>query len=571
MRIVCRIRGLMALPAAVLLAAAAGLSPTVAEPYPVPQPPDPSYVFTEIGEVFSGTVLDALTPGQLEYFVKAGILTNAGHLARPFVELTEPQTWRTPQGAAPALAAAQKLWDALTHTPPFDLGFPPHPAYAPDWNQNGRFGIADIDDAMHDDDYDDPQYATARFRLPCNNSDGSVWYETTEGACASSDSGAVFRLGTVRKFRMVDARGISLAGKAYFPDGVDPDRPGPEKYPVTVGFPGAGETQNDVAMYAQGAARNGFISFTFGQAGQPASDGNALDLLTPLLAVEKCFAPGSCLDAQDVVRWVAGQDIVPISDLNNEIGNVVRLQNPRLVRINPAYVPAGQNMRDPWLDLLDLDHINLWGQSIGSVGMSSYLNWQDKGHGYDGRPLPRVDSYVGMSGFTQFPSSAAVQLQTADFDLPGFHAYGFFPPNPFFQPTDGPIGTKDLYDLIRRDPRSTNPVMFIDYEGGSHGDSINWLGVPRNVKSPALSVHYAMAWFNCHGRADRDQTACDELSQPFDGLSRAVATEYAPQGNAGPSRCVTIPDRATLEQVLRPQIFLQNTTGAAWYDCVPRS
>lgn len=547
---------------------ASGLTPAHADPYPAPAAPDPTYVFAQIVELFSGTFTDLLTPGQFEYLVKAGILTNVGRLAEPFVNLSKPETWHTPDGAVGALAAAQQLWDALTHIAPFNLGFPPHPGYTPDWNNNGLFGVADIDDAMHDDTYDDPAYETAKFRLPCNNPDGSIWYETTDGSCAPGDSGAAFKLGTVKKIQIVNARGITLAGKVFFPADVDPDNPGSEKRPVTIGFPGASESQNDVAMYAQGAARNGYLSFTFAQAGQPASDGNALDLLTPLLQVEACFAPGSCLDAQDVTRWVAGDDILPISDLNNEIGNIVRLQNPRLVRINPAYEPAGENKRNPWLDAIDTEHINLWGQSVGSIGMSSYLNYQDKGRGYDGRPLPRVSAASLMSGFTQHVASAAVQWQTADIDIPGLNQYGIIFPNPLFQATDGPIGTKDLYDMERRDPRSTNPMMYITYESGSHGDSINWLGVPHNPKSPALSVHYTMSWFNCYGRADADQTACDNLSKPRDGLSRAVATEYAPQGHYGPSYCVTIPDRATIEQIIRPQIFLQNLTSSpGWYDC----
>ncbi|WP_327140411.1 hypothetical protein [Nocardia sp. NBC_01327] len=572
MRTIRRIRGLAAVPAAVLLAlGASAIAPAHADDILAPQPPDPSYVFTEFADLFSGTAADLLAPGQLQYFVSAGILTNTGRLAEPFADLAEPETWHTPQGAAAGAAAAQKFWDTLSHVPPFALGLPTHPAYIPDWNHNGRFGIADVDDALHDDDYDNPDYAQAQFRLPCQNSDGTVWFETLDGSCAAGDSGAQFTLGTVEKFRMIDARGISLAGRAYFPAGVDPDHPDATKYPVTVGFPGAAEHESDVGMYAEGAARDGFVSFVFSQAGQPGSDGNALDLITPLLQLENCFAPGSCLDAQDVVRWVAGQDITPVSDLNNEIGNVLRGQNPRLVRADSAYAPIGANPRNRWLDMLDTGHINLWGQSVGSIGMSSYLNYQDRGRGYDGRPLPKVSSASLMSGFTQHVASAAVQWQTADFDIPGLNQYGIVFPNPLFQPTDGPIGTKDLYDMERRDPRSTNPMMFLTYEGGSHGDSINWLGVPHNVKSPALSVHYSMAWFNCYGRADADRSACDSLSQPFDGLSRAVATEYAPQGHDGPSLCVTIPDRATLEQIFRPQIFAQNLTSSpGWHDCTPQ-
>ncbi|MVU77219.1 hypothetical protein GPX89_08155 [Nocardia sp. ET3-3] len=546
--------------------------------YPAPQQPDPSYVFSEIGQLFSGSAVDAMTPGQVEYFIKAGILTNAKLLAQPFADLAKPETWRTPEGAAPAAAAAQKIADALIHLPPFGLTAPPHPAYLPDWNHDGVFGVTpgsldDVADANLDDDFDDPQASWAHFRLPCNNSDGSVWFETSDGTCAPGDSGADFKLGIVKKFRMVNSRGVSLAGKAFFPAGVDPDHPDANtKFPVTVGLPGAAETANDVGMYSEAAARDGYVSFVVSQAGQPASDGNLTDIwMDAPLQLPNCgWASGSCLDAQDAVRWVHGDDITPIVDLHNEVANLLNGKAPRLIRLDPAYTPVGVNQLNPWLSMLDLDHINLWGQSIGSIGTSNYLDYQAMGHGWDGRPLPHVSAFAGMSGFTQHPASAAVMYQTADFDFPGLNQYGVVFPNALFQSTDGPIGTKDLYDMERRDPRSTNPMMFITDEGGFHTDSINLLGIPHAAPAPALSVHYAMDWFDCYGRADVRQAACDGLRKPYPGLSRAVATEYAPDGHNGPSYCVTIPDRATLEQVLRPQIFMQNLTGPSWYDCTPQ-
>lgn len=101
MRRARRIRGLAALPAAALLAlgGSAGIAPAQADVYSAPQPPDPSYLFSEIGQVFTGTFVDLLTPGQLDYFVKAGILTNVGRLAQPFEDLGKPETWHTPAGA----------------------------------------------------------------------------------------------------------------------------------------------------------------------------------------------------------------------------------------------------------------------------------------------------------------------------------------------------------------------------------------------------------------------------------------------------------------------------------------
>ncbi|WP_067533559.1 hypothetical protein [Nocardia crassostreae] len=573
------VRILSTTAAAVLFALAGpGATPASADPYPDPQPPDPTYPFAQVLTLLEGTVRDATAPGMLDYFVKAGIMTSAGQIAQPFLEFTKPDIYGTTEGQTQALVGAQRIWDALTHTPPFSLGFPPHPDYLPDWNRNGKFGIEDTagqvliagdSDAMVDDNYSDAAFQDANFRYPCLNSDGSVFYETLEGGCAAADSGSEFKLGTVRKFKVVNSRGIPLAGKVWMPHGAEESD---QRYPVAIGLPGAAESQTDIGMYAQSAARAGYMSFTFSQAGQPGSEGNALDLVLPLLTVEDCFAPGSCRDAQDVTRWVFGEDITPVVDLGNELGNLLTGQVPRLVRSNPYYEPVGHNTRNPWLGMLDLEHVNLWGQSVGSIGVTNYLNWQDKGHGIDGRPLLRVSSVVGMSGFAGIrPASAPLQMQTADLDIPvpSGNFTNFY--QPFFNPTDGPFGTKDRYDNLLRSGRS-QPVQLIVYEAGSHGDSINWVGVPRNLRSPKLSVHYFLNWFDCYGKGTGDtEAACGALLEAQPGLSRAVATEYAPDGSAGPSYCLTIPDRATLGQIIRPEVFIQNLTGPGKYDCVRKS
>ncbi|WP_157514042.1 hypothetical protein [Nocardia concava] len=562
-----------------LSAAVTGPGPAAAEPYPAPEPPDPSYVLSNFLTLFQGTVHDLNNPAMLDYFVKASILTNTGRLTSQFEELTRPEIYQTSDGQSKVLAGAQKLWDTLLHTPPLRLGFAPHPDYLPDWNHDGKFGLADTAgvtlipasaDAMVDDNYYDPAYQQAQYRFPCLQPDGAVLYETTDGDCAAGDSGADFKFGIVEKVKIVDSRGIPLVGKVWLP--ADFDASSEKKYPVTMGMPGAAESQEQVAMYAQSAARAGYLTFTFAQAGQPGSDGNALDLVLPLGSVEDCFAPGSCRDAQDIVRWIFGQDITPVVDLANEAANVLAGQNPRLVRSNPAYEPVGNNPRNQWIDKLDLEHVNLWGQSVGSIGVTNYLNWQDKGFGIDGRPLPHVSSVVGMSGFAATTAaSAPLQMQTADFDIPGLSGYGitnFY--QPFFNPTDGPYGTKDRYDNLLRSGRS-QAMQVIAYEGGSHGDSVNWVAIPRNLRSPALSVHYYLDWFDCYGKADSSASACQSLSEPVKGLSRAVATEYAPQGSAGPSLCVTVPDRASLAQILRPEVFLYNLNNSpAKYDCQPQ-
>ncbi|MFC9993884.1 hypothetical protein [Nocardia sp. NPDC127526] len=535
---------------------------------PAAQPPDPVYPFTQVGQLLTGTVRDLTAPGMAEYLLRAGIAVNAANLARPFAGLTDPLTWTGPDAQQRQLTAAQQIFDALVHNVPFGAGLPPHPDYLPDWNHDGNF-FSDVTDAVLDDDYADPGVREALFRYPCINPDGSVFYENTDGACVPGNTATGFKLGTVTKFTIVNNRGIPLIAKIWLPEGAQSSG---ARYPVTVMAPGATEKQIDVAMYTQSAVRKGFIGITFEEAGNGTGAGNVGDMYLPLLGVPRCQTPGACRDVQDVVRWLNAAPITPIADPGNEIGNALAGLMPRLVRQNPAYAPAGDNLVNPWIDLMDLDHVNLWGQSYGSVGVSAYPYWQDKGVGIDGQPLPRVASIVALSGFSDAPAAIPIQYQTADFDIPALGAYGITStPNGFVDATDGPIGTKERYDILRQDKTRTAPLQFITYESGSHGDSINWPGVPRNVLSPHLSTTYAVNWFQCYGRADADDSACAALAEPLPGLSRAFATEYSPQGPAGPSYCVAIPDRATLIQaVLRPDWFQQNQTGPARYDCTPR-
>ncbi|KAA8883846.1 hypothetical protein F3087_36915 [Nocardia colli] len=559
--------------------AAAGLPTATAEPDFAPQPPDPSYVLQQVWNLIgggSGMVRDVLAPGMLDYFVKAGILTNLGHFTDAFADLTKPETFTAPDSQQRLVVAAQRVWDAVTHLPPFSAGFPPHPDYLPDWNSNGHFGIDDTagqviiapdSDTMVDDNYDDPRFQEAAFRLPCLNPDGSVFYETTAGSCAPGDSGADFKVGQVKKFKIINSRGIPLSAKIWFPPGAENSD---AKFPVAVGLPGAAEKQLDIGMYAESAVRNGFIAITVAQAGQPGSAGSLLDMYVPLLSVPDCFAPTSCRDAQDAVRWVFGEPVNLVVDLADELANLA-VAPPRLIRYDPAYAPAGKNMVNPWLDRMDLEHVSLFGQSIGAVGVSSYLDWQVKGHGIDGKPLPRVASASVMSGFQALNTDVPLQMQTADIDIPGLSGYGITNfPQPFFNATDGPFGTMDRYRNILASG-TTAPVQWISYESGSHGDSINWVGVPRSLGGPALSVDYSMAWFNCYGRADRDDAACDSLSKPRVGLSRAFASEYAPAGAAGPNLCLRIPDRASIGQVIRPEWFIDALNGRPRYDCRPQA
>jgi hypothetical protein len=532
-------------------------------------PVDLAYPLKEVLCLLSGPEADLRTPGMLQFLIDAEILTTQGNLTQAFEDLLDPDTYTGPDRNLKIAAAGQKLWDAVIHLAPFSVGLPPNPDYLPDWDHDGVFG-QDLQDVALDDDYSTASAQTATFRYPCINTDGSVFYETTSGSCvAAGTAGATFKLGTVKKFKIVDSRGMAMAAKVWLPQGAESAG---RKYPVTVMAPGASEKQIDVAMYTEAGVRRGFVGITFAQAGQPASEGTALDVVTPVGSVEHCFAPGSCRDFQDAVRWVKGDAITPVVSLWCEACNVLRGFPYRSSRRNPAYSPSGENVRNPWASLMDLSHINIWGQSVGSIGATSYLYWQGKGYGIDGRSLPKVSAGVGLSGFTA-PGTANVpfQLQTADFDIPGVFADGFVGGIP--DATDGPVGTKAQYDQIRATRRGNGALQMIVLEGGSHGDSINWPFVPRGVWGPAISTGYAVDFFACYGQATADAAACARLKQPVPHLSRAVANEIDPDGPAGPSPslCMNLPDRATLEQLLlQPITFYKNWTGDPQYDCTPQ-
>ncbi|WP_157554939.1 hypothetical protein [Nocardia crassostreae] len=560
-----RTRTLLIVAAAMLLSLAAAAPPAAAEP----APPDPTYPFAELAQLLSGTDHDLRAPGMVDYFVRAGVVQNLANAGIPFRSLLDPATWTGPDAQQRQLVAAQRIFDALVRTPPLGLGLPSHPDYLPNWSHDGNFWRNAADAAL-DDDYDNPAAQEATFRYPCIQPNGDVLYETEDGACVAHDTpGAVFKLGTVRKFTIINNRGIPLRAKIFLPEGAE--RSG-ERYPVTVMAPGATEKQSDVSMYTLSAVREGFIGITFEESGNGVGEGSLPDMWFPQFKFELCRTPGGCRDVKDVMRWLTRTPITPIVDVHgDELANLAQGEVPKFHRYDPAY--GADNVENPWYDLMDTDHINLWGQSYGSVAISNYGYWQGKGVGIDGQPLPKVSSIVALSGFSYTTADIPIQFQTADFDIPVPAAFAVTnTPNGIVDATDGPIGNKDLYDYLRGERRGDSPLMFLTYEGGSHGDSINWPGVPRNVISPWLSTSYAVDWFGCYGRADVDQSACDALRQPRQGLSRAFATEYSPQGPAGPSLCVTVPDRATLIQaVYRPADFIQNNWGTAEYDCTPQN
>ena len=63
--------------------------------------------------------------------------------------------------------------------------------------------------------------------------------------------------------------------------------------------------------------------------------------------------------------------------------------------------------------------------------------------------------------------------------------------------------------------------------------------------------------------------ACQRAVSPRPRLSRSFASEQDPDGPAGPSpsRCVTVPDQANINQ--SPPDFAQAETGHPVYHCTP--
>ncbi|MFE3189449.1 hypothetical protein ACFXHA_10600 [Nocardia sp. NPDC059240] len=561
----------MVIAAVMALLAFGGVNPAAAEPYPAPQPADPMYPFAEVLQLLTGTEHDLSMPGALDYFLRSAAFVNLANAGLPFQDLLQPETWSGPDAPQRQLVAAQKIIDGILHLPPLGLAAPDNPAYIPNWSHDGNF-TNNVSDAVLEDDYENPAAQEAKFRYPCVQPNADVLFENTDGVCVpGTDSSQVFKLGTVKKFQMVNNRGIKLGAKIFFPEGAEDSA---AKYPVTVMLPGAAEKQADVNRYTLSAVRKGFIGISLAYSGNAAGTGGTIaDVYLPQLKNPHLNFPGSARDVQDFIRWLNRAPITPIVDLNgDELGNLAKGEIPRLQRFNPAYAPDGDNQLNPWADLMDLDHVNLWGQSFGSGGITSYGFWQGLGKGFDGNPLPKVSSIVGMSGFSYTTADIPIQLQTADFDIPVPNGYLITPqPNGLADVTDGPIGVKEYYDNIRREGHGNSPLMFLTLEGGFHTDTFNLLGVIYHVKSPYLSTTSALNWFQCYGRADTDESACAALREPIDGMSRAFATEYSPEGPAGPSLCVTIPDRATLIQApYRPADFIQNNWGPAKYDCTPQ-
>jgi hypothetical protein len=472
--------------------------------------------------------------------------------------------------AAPARAAApDPLYPALQFA---DLGagalqaagvagaertqpFGANPAFIPDWNHDGVYGD-DADYAIENS----AQPATAPFRYPCIAISGEVTYRTTSGACVPGDRPADFLTGQATRLRVVDQFGFALAATLFLPREALSGQG--RRLPGVVIADGATAPMQTFYMYSMTLAEQGIVVLSFDFAGQGQSDDRDQGFFRDFQGSGvdgRCHEPRPCMETEDIVRWFVGDAIVR---------NATGAQSPTRGTHDPAYSPAGENPRNPALGVLDTSRIGLIGQSMGGLTVSNYLWYLPTGRGADGRPLPRVRAAVGLSGFA--PASAVVpyQMQTADLDIPGRDG------NNISDSTDGPVGTKAYYDDLRRSAKGDGALELIVIESGSHGDTsnatrLNGLPVPRTTWASAISTHYAAAWMGCHLAARADACAAAISRQPH--LSRAQASEYELGGPAGrgPSRCITIPDKATLEQLYDPARFTAGVLGQPSYDCTP--
>lgn len=514
-----------------LIAMAASFSPVAAA-----AEPDLLYPVLSPFDLFGGPAADGADPMLGIYSFESGFVNVPGRLADHLAELTTPEQ------------LVQAAIDGTTHARPtllgVNVGSTGNPYFMPDWNNDGTHGNSadyDVDNSS--------TLATAPFRYPCIAMDGKVTYETTSGDCAATGA---FKTGSVQKIEIVDSRGLRLAARLWLPDGAaDPDAP---PRPAVVFAPGFTSRQADYYAYAMTAARAGYIVLTYDPAGQGDSEGSGFDLAFFTPAVPDCVVPGACRDLWDAVRWLVGDDITPVS------GTV-----PRLVPLaQPDYAPAGDNVPNPVVDKIDATRIGIFGQSMGSLATMGYLQTLVRGGDPEGRDLPPVGAAVAISGFTKLDSiDVPLQLQTADYDIPGYDASNGF------NATDGPVGTKDWYDVHRTSGAGDGALSMILIESGQHGDTTNVPHLARAVWTLPLSTAYAVDHFGCHLLADDD--ACQRATSARPRLSRIAASEYDTDGPAGPdpSRCITIPDKGSLAQAYHPDVMLSSILGNPPYDCTP--
>ena len=513
---------------------------------------------------------------------------------------------------ASARREAQGVVDALLHNRPDvpwdhwgDVG---NPDYMPDWNHDGVYGgVGDFDADTDGDPHGDSlaHLDTAYFLYPCFD-EGQVTeaekdrvrYLTSGGTCSNA-VGESYQLGVAKELKVVNARGLVLDATLWIPgsafasppsvvcsnpaQGVCQAKPAPTldgfatgtKLPGVVFSNGLSSRQEHYYWFAMRMAAEGFIALTYDPAGQGESEGTWEDLfdlfdqssdsldLSGSGETTGCQFRGACRDVEDMVRWFVG---APMADVRGDL-------NDEQLRIAARKDPA-TNGPNPGADILDTTQVALAGNSMGALSTLHYLydlGGPNGNQGMDGNPLPAVAAAISLSGSTPTTAVVPIQFQTSDYDgspiLVGPTVLGL-------SLGEGSSGIgyhliKRRYNTLRDDAGRRQPIELVILEGGVHTDHAATPDITKTIWAIRLASAYAADWLNCHVKdgGDTNAPSCIAATGSRVHLSRALASEQAPATATGPasSRCLTIPDRAILNQP--PLDFVNALSGKSVCDC----
>ena len=449
-----------------------------------------------------------------------------------------------------------------------------NPDFMPDFDHNGVYGDPGDFTAMEHGTsmLGDGSHATGAFLYPCLGDDGTITYETTTGSCAAPGTpGATFKTGLAEQQTIVDARGLQLAATLWLPGTALARSATRHSFPAVVMSDGIASDQSDYFWIAMTLARQGDIVLTYDPAGQGASEGSAFNLFAS--STPNCTFGGACHDLEDVVRWMVHDPITPIVDLSRSTPLLPTSGNGGATdptMHDPAYAPAGENVANPALGLIDQRKLAVVGHSMGALSLLNYLWFQGQGpNGADGRPLPPLSTGIALSGAAPTAAVVPLQFQTSDFDGSPLLI------GPAVGGVDlGGAGSgigyaemKPLYDQLRTSGPGTSALSLIVLEGGVHTDFIDTPYVPRTKWALAVSAHYATTWLDCHLKGDLH--ACLQAVMPADHLSTSFASEAAPSNGPLPhaSRCITVPTTASLND--SPSQLADALGGHPDYTCKP--
>ena len=209
------------------------------------------------------------------------------------------------------------------------------------------------------------------------------------------------------------------------------------------------------------------------------------------------------------------------------------------------------------------------GHSMGAISTLSYTRALGDGHGYDGRPVPRIRAAVPLSGMLPTHASVPIELITSDYDgspttitpeVGGIDLGGA-------GEGIGYHAIKSGYDTIRK-TKDRGPMSLLVLEGGVHTDFADQPPIFRTTWSLGMGGWYLTAWMDCYVKGV--PSACVRARTPLPHLSKGYASEQDPDGPAGPqpSWCMTVPTEAVLS--MTPREFIAAESGKPAFTCRPR-